>query len=155
MANQTYIDNEHSTIYKILNFRLPHKFKAIGILGAILILLFLVGSKFVGSHSLIVKDVLRSLILLFLLLASLSKDKIEDEYNLYLRFQSFVIAFVFITVYSISIPLIAILLDVAITKITGDGSVSFYEISAFEVLFIMLGIQLLCFETLKRFGRVQ
>jgi hypothetical protein len=56
-------------------------------------------------------------------------------------------------VYSISIPLIAILLDILITKITGDGTISFYEISSFEVLFILMGLQLLFFETLKRFGR--
>jgi len=123
-------------------------------LGAILIFLLLISSKYLGNNALIVKDVLRTLILFFLLLSSLSKDKLEDEYNRYMRFQSFVIAFVATTVYSILIPLIAIILDIVITNINGDGYVSFYEISAFEVIFIMLGIQLLCFETLKRFGRV-
>lgn len=146
-------DDEYSRINKILNFRLPHGFKKIGLIGAILIFVVLLSSKFIESNTLLQKDVLRTLVLFFLLLASLSKDKLEDEYNRQIRFQSFVIAFVMATVYSILIPLIAIILDFAITKITGDGNVSFYEISAFEVLFIMLGIQLLCFETLKRLGR--
>ena len=146
-------DDEYNRIYKILNFRLPHGTKRLGLMGAILIFLVLLGSKFMGTPTLLQKDVLRSLILFFLLLASLSKDELEDEYNRQIRYHSFVIAFVVAVAYSIVIPLIAIVLDLAITKITGDGSVSFYEISAFEVLFSMLGIQLLSFETLKRLGR--
>jgi hypothetical protein len=51
------------------------------------------------------------------------------------------------------LPLIAIVFDIIITKITGDGMVSFYEVSSFEVIFILMGFQLLFFETLKRFGR--
>ena len=155
MADKTCLNDEHNRMYKILNFRLSNGYKKIGLFGAILIFLFLLGYKFIGSNSLIVKDVLRTLLLFFLLMASLSKDKLEDEYNRHIRFQSFVIGFVTATIYSILIPLVAIVLDFVITKITGDGNVSFYEISAFEVMFIMLGIQLLSFETLKRFGRAQ
>lgn len=154
MADKACLNDEHNRMYKILNFRLSHGFKKIGLFGAILIFLVLLGYKFIGSNSLIVKDVLRTLLLFFLLIASLSKDKLEDEYNRQMRFQSFVIAFVVATVYSILLPLITIVLDLLITNITGGGNVSFYEMSAFEVLFILLGIQLLSFETLKRLGRV-
>jgi len=148
-------ENEYNKLIKIFDFRLPHRFKLIGYLGVILILAFLFGHKFLvdGSLAIITKDILRTLILLFMLFASLSRDTFEDEFNRYVRFQSYVIAFVCAVVYSISIPLIAILLDILITKITGDGTISFYEISSFEVLFILMGLQLLFFETLKRFGR--
>ena len=105
--------------------------------------------------TLLVKNVLRTMMLFFLLLASLSKDALEDEYNRYIRFQSFVIAFVSSAVYAILIPLIAVILDSLITRITGDGVVNFHEISSFEVIFIMLGFQLLSFETLKKFGRAE
>lgn len=158
MANQkTKNEDEYNRFVKILDFRLPNYFKKIGLLGAIFILLFLVGYKFLGNTnmSLLVKDVLRTLILLFLLLASLSKDKLEDEFNRYVRFQSYIIAFVCTTVYSIFIPLIALIFDVAITNITNDGTINFYEISSFEVMFILMGQQLLFFETLKRFGRAE
>lgn len=151
MSNET-CNYEHNRISKILNFRLPHGFRKLGLMGAFLILLVLLGSKFIGSNPLIVKDLLRTMILFFLLLASLSKDQLEDEYNRQIRFQSFVLAFVITAVYSILIPLLAIVLDLAITKVTGTGNIDFYEISAFEVLFIMLGIQQLCFETQKRLG---
>ena len=116
--------------------------------------MILIFSKFFGIETLLQKDILRTLVLFFMLMASVSKDKLEDEYNRSIRFQSFVIAFVISTIYAIILPLITVVLDLAISKITGDGTVNFYEISAFEVLFILLGIQLLSFETLKRLGRV-
>ena len=154
MAKQlSRIEEEHSKLYGILNFRLHHRFKRLGLLGAIGILLFLIGYKFYGGNLLLAKDVLKTIMLLFLLIASLSKDELEDEYNKQIRYQSFVVAFVITAGYAIAIPLIALILNVLMTKITGDGSVSFYEISAFEVIFSLIGMQLLFFETLKRFGR--
>ena len=152
MAKQaSHNEDEYNKIIKILDFRLPYKFKKIGYIGAILIFLVLLGSKFFGDE-LIVKDVLRTLVLLFLLVASLSRDSFEDEFNRHVRFQSYVVAFVFALVYSISIPLIAIVFDILITKITGDGSINFHEVSSFEVMFILMGMQLLFFETLKKLG---
>ena len=144
---------DNKGLFRILNFRLPKEFKKVGLVAAILTFVFLLSYKFIGSDTLIVKDILRSLILLFLLLATLSKDKFEDEYSRHLRFQSFLIAFVFTTAYAILIPLIAILLDFVIVNFKSEGNVSFYKISAFEVLFTILGMQLLCFEALKRIGR--
>lgn len=143
--------NEHDSISKVLYFQLHHAFKKVGYLMAVSIFAFLIAYKFVGDNTLIVKDVLRTLLLLFLFVTTLSKDKVEDEYIKHVRFQSFLISFVLTIAYSILIPLIAIILDFAIVNITGDGSVGFYERSAFEVMFTMLGIQLLSFETLKRF----
>jgi len=118
-------------------------------------MVFLVLFKYWGSNSLIAKDAIRTIILLCLLVSTLSKDKFEDEYNTYLRYHSFVIAFVLAVAYSIFLPLITLVFDVFITKITGDGMVNFHEVSAFEVLFMLLGFQLLFFETLKRFDSAQ
>ncbi len=152
-SNCSDAQDEYNKISKLLEFRLPSKYKMIGIITASLILLFLMSSKFFGDIAPLIKDVLRTLILLFLLLASLSMDSQEDEFSKYIRFQSFKIAFVIAISYSIIIPLLAFIFDLLITKITGDGSINFHQISAFEILFILLGIQLLFFETLKRFGR--
>ena len=102
----TITDNEYNSLSKILNFRLPNGFRKFGIISACLILAFLIAYKFIGSDALIMKDFLRSLILLFLLLASLSKDKLEDEYSRHIRYQSILIATVFTTVYAILIPII-------------------------------------------------
>jgi len=154
MANQcARYDDEHSKLLKVINFRFPHNYKKIGIITAATILVFLVGYKFYGGNMILVKDVCRTLMLLSLLIASLSKDKIEDEYIEHLRHQSYVVAFICSVAYSIGLPLIALVLDMLITKITGDGNVSFHEVSAFEVMFMLLCFQLLFFETMKRFGR--
>lgn len=156
MAKQlSSCQDEHKKLHQILNFRFPNSLKNIGLFGAIIILIILLASKFIGINTLILKDVLRTLMLLCMLVASLSKDQIEDEYNKLIRYQSYVLAFVITAIYTISIPLIALVFDVLITKITGDGNVNFYEISAFEVIFILMGFQLLFFETLKRFGRAE
>ena len=148
---------EYEKIMKIIDFRLPHKFKKIGYFGAASILVFLIVYKFLGANNLplILKDVLRTLMLLFLLIASLSKEVIEDEFNKYVKFQSYVLAFVCAAAYCIFLPLITVVLDVIITKVTGDGIISFYNISSFEVIFILMGFQLLYFETIKRLERAE
>lgn len=151
----TCIDKEQERMDRVLNFRLPARYKKLGLYSAVLILLVLFAYKFMGSNAPLLKDILRTLVLFFLLIASLSKDKLEDEYNRHMRFQSFVIAFVVAVAYAVIIPLISIVIDFAITNISGNGNINFYEISAFEVIFILLGIQLLSFETLKRIGRAQ
>jgi len=147
--------DEHSVVDRVLAYRIPHYWKTIGLVGGVSIFIFLLFYKFYGSNTLLVKDVCRTLVLFFLLLASLSREKVEDEYVRHVRSQSYVAAFTCALVYSISIPLIAIILDVLITKITGDGSPSFYDISGFEVMFTLIGFQLLFFEALKLFGRAE
>ena len=93
--------------------------------------------------------------LLCLLIASLSKELFEDEYVQHVRYQSHVIAFVGAIGYSICLPLVALVFDLLITKVSGDGQINFHEVSAFEVMFILVCFQLLFFETLKRFGCAQ
>lgn len=154
MDNRTScIENEHKQLHKFINYRLPNQYKKIGLIGALVIFLSILAYKFVGSNTLIVKDILRTVTILFLLIASVSKDPFEDEYIKHIRLQSYVIAVVISVIYAVFIPLIAIVFDVIITKITGDGSVSFHQASAFEILFNLMCFQLLAFETLKRFGR--
>jgi len=148
-------EEEYSRLMKILNFRLPHRFKRIGLIISVLIFGFLILYKFYGSSNLIVADLCRNLMLLFLLMASLSKDVVEDEYLNHVRYQSYVIAFICAIGYSVGIPLIAFLMDILIANITSEEINKFYEVSAFEVIFILVCFQLLFFETLKRFGRAQ
>jgi hypothetical protein len=93
--------------------------------------------------------------LFFLLIASLSKDIVEDEYLNHVRYQSYVLAFICAITYAIGLPLVAFIFDFLITTITSEGTISFNEVSAFEVVFILVCFQLLFFETLKRLGRAQ
>lgn len=153
--NPTKCKDEHTKLMKMINFRLPHPFKRFGIIAALLILVFLMGYKFYGSNDLMVKDVLRTVMLVFLLLASLSKDAVEDEYVQHIRYQSYVIAFICAVGYAIGVPIIAFVLDVLISQVDQDNVIKFHEISGFEVMFMLLCFQILFFETLKRLGRAQ
>jgi len=143
--------NEHDKVMKIINLRLPNRFKSIGLLSAVFMLAFLVMYKFLGSNSLLVKDICRALLLLSLLVASLSRDKIEDEYINHLKAQSYVLSFICTLMYSVGMPLVVIVLDILITKVRGEGSINFYKLSSFEVMFMLMAFQILIFETLKRF----
>ena len=145
-------ENEHNKMMKILNFRFPHKYKRIGIISAAVVLAFLIATKFIGLNDPLLKDICRTVMLLLLLLASLSKDKMEDEYTLHLRSQSYTLAFICATAYSIGLPLIAVVLDLLISKINPDNLINFHEVSAFEVMFMLICFQLLFFETAKRLG---
>ena len=154
MENQCkMMEDEHNKMLKIINFRLPHLYKKVGIIGAVAAFIFLLGYKFYGGESILVKDICRSAMVVLLLIASLSKDLIEDEYIQHVRSQSYVLSFICAVTYSIGLPLIALVMDVLITKISGDGQVGFHEVSAFEVMFMLVAFQLLFFETMKRFGR--
>ncbi len=156
MSNQSARYNEeHNKLMKIINFRFPHKYKKIGLFGAIATFAFLIIYKFAGGDLLLMKDVCRTVMLAFLLVASLSKDSFEDEYVAHIRAQSFVVAFVCAVSYSIGLPLVALVMNFLIVKVTGDGSVNFHEVSAFEVMFMLTCFQLLFFETMKRFGHAQ
>ena len=154
MENRSCLyENEHNKLMKIINFRFPHKFKKAGILAAVLIFGFLLVYKFSGYSNPLLSDLCRTTMLLLLLMSSLSKDVIEDEYVNHIRSQSYILAFVCATAYSIVLPLITLLLDVLITNINNEGNINFYEVSAFEVMFMLICFQLLFFETLKRIGR--
>jgi len=153
---RTICADEHSRLMKIINFRLPHRFKSLGILSALVIFACLIGYKLWGGNLLVIKDLLRTVMLLFLLIASLSKEKSEDEFVIYLRYQSYVIAFVCSIAYALILPIVAFILDCLITNITDNGhTINFHEVSAFEVIFMLTCFQLLFFETLKRFERAQ
>lgn len=147
--------DEYNKLHSLINFRFSHTYKKLALIGALLIFIFLLGYKFYGGNLLFVKDFCRSVILLLLLIASMSQDIIEDEYVNHVRAQSYIIAFIFALSYAIIIPLIALIFDFLITKLTGDGSINFYEISAFEVIFTLVCFQLLSFESMKRFERAQ
>ena len=150
----TYQD-EHTSLMKIINYRLPHVFKKVGIGVALAIFIFLLLYKFYGANTLIIKDMLRTTMLLFLFLATMSKERFEDEFVAYIRAQSYILSFVCAIAYSIIIPLISFGLDILITNITGDGEVNFHATSAFGVMFMLTCFQLLFYTVLKKLERAQ
>ncbi len=142
--------DERSQVFRIINFKFPHAYRKIGIILGFGLLLGLMMSKFIGFDHLLNKDLIRTLMLLPLLVATMSEEKVEDEYASKLRGQSYILAFVCALSYNIIIPLIAFALDALIVKVSGDGHTSFYEVSSFEVMFSIICFQILFFEGLKR-----
>jgi len=143
---------DYTKMNKVLDYRFPHNVKKLGIAAALMIFLFLVVYKFDGANEALIKDFLKTLLLAVLLIASFSKDKIEDEYTKHVRYQSYSLAFIFAVSYAIGMPLLSFVLDLVISNFRRDGNINFHDISAFEVLFMLICFQMSFYAVLKRMG---
>lgn len=91
------------------------------------------------------KPILEGVLLMGMLLFSISKDKIEDEYIDSLRSQSYRLAFVFAILYALLQPLVNFVVSYALQQDNEYESFNY-----FQVLFFMLVVQLLFFWKLKK-----
>jgi len=83
-----------------------------------------------------------------MLIISISKDKIEDEFIDSLRSQSYRIAFILTVIYSLVQPFINYGIGMLFDKNETLDSFSY-----FQVLFFMLVVQLMVFWQLKRMNK--
>lgn len=147
MGKESLCERERSQIERMNKFQLPNSFKKIGYYIAFGAFALMIAKKFF-EEPMWVKPALRWTLLIGMLIISLAKDKIEDEFIDSLRSQSYRLAFILAVLYSLVQPFInygvGILFD-ANEKLEG--------FSYFQVLFFMLLIQLLFFFQLKRFNR--
>lgn len=147
MSKESKCEAERRRLEKFNKFQLPNYYKKIGIISAIVIFSLMIAKGFFDEPSWI-KPVLSGLLLIAMLVISLAKDKVEDEYIDSLRSQSYRFAFIIVIIYSLVQPLInygvGILFDET-EKLNGLGY--------FQVLFFMLVVQLLVFYKLKRYNR--
>lgn len=137
-------ERERTYIEKMNKFQLSHSFKKVGYYIAFGVFTLMILKKFV-DEPLWVKPLLRKSLLLGMLIISISKDKIEDEFIESLRAQSYRIAFIMGVVYSLIQPVINYVVGSII-----DDNETFNDFSYFEVLFFMLLVQLMVFWQLKR-----
>ncbi|MEQ6124052.1 hypothetical protein AAON49_07635 [Pseudotenacibaculum sp. MALMAid0570] len=147
MKNKSICEQERSHLEKMNRFQLSHKFKKIGGYVVLIAFLLMIAKKFV-DEPIWVKPVLRNIFVLGLLLVSLAKDKIEDEFIDSLRSQSYRIAFILGVVYAIVQPQIEYAVDYLI-----DGDDATNGFSYFQVLVFMLVVQIAVFYQLKRYNR--
>jgi hypothetical protein len=147
MGKQNYIECERRGLEKLINFRLPHNFYTIGmvIIGAAIVMMFVRAFALEGDQN-VLKEVLRKLLLVGMLLMSIAKDKDEDEMIVKLRMQSYTYAFIAGVVYALIMPLV----DYGVSNALKAEGEEFHDIGDFQVLLFMLMIQLLCFHVLKR-----
>ena len=147
MSKQSICERERSHLEKMNKFQLSNQFKKIGIFIAIGTFVLMIGRKYIENSEWI-RPILQGILLLGLLIISLSKEKLEDEFIDSLRSQSYRLAFIIAIVYSLVQPII----NFVVGSILNQDD-EFEGFNYFQVLFFMLVVQLLFFYQLKRYNR--
>ncbi|WP_435414992.1 hypothetical protein [Polaribacter aestuariivivens] len=147
MSKQTICERERSYIEKMNKFQLSHKFKKVGYYFTFGVFGLMIIQKLFEEPSWI-KPALRGLILFGMLLISVSKDKIEDEFIESLRSQSYRIAFILGILYALLQPFVNYFVGLLF-----DKNETMEGFSYFQVLFYMLIVQLMVFWQLKRMNK--
>lgn len=129
------------------NFKLlPHSYKKIGFAGLILSVVAVLFFRFAMNDAATLLSVSSKLVLVFMLLISISKEKIEDEMISKLRVQSYSFAFVMGVGYALVMPLVDFLVDSAIEMKQSD----YTDMSSGIILWFMLFVQIAYFQLLKK-----
>ena len=145
MTIKSLLECERNNLGRFERFQLPSGYKKLGFILAISSLLLLLLSGLVSSiHN--YKELLKFSLLVGLLIASISKDKNEDEFIIKLRMISYRFAFI---IGIIEILLIPIAIRLIILLLDANESVSGHT-GKFDTLFILLFVQVLMFEYLKK-----
>jgi len=148
MNTEKIMNCERNRFQKLINFRLPHRFMAIGIGIALLsIVMMFVRAFAMEGETEWLKLMLQKTLLVGMLIMSVSKDKIEDEMTISLRAQSYAIAFIVGVIYALVMPYV----EFGVSNVVHSGGESFKDLGDFQVLLFMLMIQLMFYHNLKRY----
>jgi hypothetical protein len=143
MSKQTICERERSHLDKMNKFQLGNQFKKIGYMIAIGAFILMIGRKYIEDSEWI-RPILHGILLIGLLVISLSKEKIEDEFMDSLRSQSYRLAFLMAILYSLAQPIVNYGLAVLFNQ---NDELEYFDY--FQVLFFMLIVQLMFFWKLK------
>jgi uncharacterized membrane protein len=144
MKKSTICERERRQLEKMNKFQLRSHYKKVGFMVAIGSFAFMIAIKYI-DNPVWLKPFLHGVLLIGLLLISVSKEKIEDEYIDSLRSQSYRLAFILAIVYSLVQPIVNFVVSYILKQ--DDEYESF---NYFQVLFFMLIVQLLFFWKLKK-----
>lgn len=145
MIIKSFTDCEQKRMEKLKNLQLPHSYKKIGF--GIFIFSFIAFLIVVFTfNSLEAKIITKYGILLGLLITSISKEKIEDELIIELRMQSYTFAFVIGVIYALGMPFFDYLFDF----IFQNDKAIFKDMGDFQILWMLLFVQVFYFAKLKR-----
>ncbi|MGB0862307.1 MAG: hypothetical protein ACPGXZ_05280 [Saprospiraceae bacterium] len=144
MTLKSILEYDKKSLERLKRFQLPNYSKKIG--GLIALICFI--SMFVNAFY-FDNEALRAIskfgILLGFLVVSISKEKIEDEFIIQLRMQSYTFAFIAAVLMAFIQPFINYAVDFAI-----NGEQVFKENGDFVILWMLLFVQVFYFEMLKR-----
>ena len=147
MSKESICERERSHLEKMNKFQLGNQFKKIGYIIAFSAFVLMLGRKYFENSEWI-RPILHGVLLIGMLVISLSKEKLEDEFIDSLRAQSYRIAFILVIIYSLVQPLINFGVGYLLNQ---DEKLEGF--SYFQVLFYMLIVQLLVFWQLKRLNK--
>jgi len=145
MTLKSILDCERKSLKEMDKYQLPNYFKKIGV-GLFVVSII---SLFINAFSINVflyREIAKYGMLIGMLLISISKEKIEDELITKLRMQSYTFAFIAGVFYALTLPFMDYFVDLifqsdkAILKDMGD----------WQILWILLSVQVFYFEMLKR-----
>jgi len=145
MTIKSVLDCERKSLEKMKKYQLPNQFKKIGF--SILIISFV--SLFMNRFSindLEFKMIAKYGMLVGLLIASISKEKIEDELISNLRMQSYTFAFIVGVIITLTNPFFSYIVDFFIKAKESSTN----GVGDWQILWLLLSIQVFYFEFLKR-----
>ena len=148
MNSKSFMEFERKSLDNMKRLQLSNKFKAVGIGIIVLSLATIVVNK-ISIDNLDLTLTAKYGILLGLLVVSISKEKIEDELIIDLRMQSYTFAFIAGVVITLTNPLFSYLANLVFEK----QQENFQGIGDWQVLWILLSIQVFYFEYLKRMSK--
>lgn len=125
--------------------QLPHPYKKIGCVIALMSFVAIIGSKFIDAMPFWIIPALKHAMLIGLLMISLSKETIEDELIEVLRSKSYSLAFIIGVGYTMLQPLVNYSFDLILGKQIEPSTTGYVQV----LLFLLL-IQVGFFEVLKR-----
>lgn len=145
MNHESIIASEQRRIERLKRYQLPHGYKRIGWLLFVLSFVAIFAIAFT-SNSETLMEASKYGILIGLLIVSVSKEPIEDEWITKLRMQSYAFAFVVGVIYALLMPF----LDFGVDAITGAEGARVEDLEGFVVLWMLLFVQVFVFHLLKR-----
>ncbi|MEM9823611.1 MAG: hypothetical protein AAF985_21175 [Bacteroidota bacterium] len=145
MFLNSILECERNSVKKMEKLQLPNSFKKIGIGLALFSLLFLLVNKFT-FNSPDFRTAIKYGLLLGMLLISVSKEQIEDELMVKLRMQAYRLAFIF----GVFLTLIQPFINYFVDYLFDPSGAVIQDTGNFEILWILLSVQVIYFEVLKR-----
>jgi len=144
MTLKSVLECERRSLERMKKYQLPIQFRKIGFAILIISFISLFANRF-SINNLELKTVAKYGMLVGLLLTSLSKEKIEDELVRNLRLQSYAFAFIVGVIITLTNPFFSYITDIFIK----GEKVSWYGVGDWQILWLLLSIQVFYFEFLK------
>ncbi|SRX73645.1 hypothetical protein [Aequorivita antarctica] len=146
MNKQKFCEAEERRLNWLINFKLPNYWKKIGWGILVVSLALILSTKFIDGDFDLLKSILKKAMLIGLLIVTISREKIEDEFIENLRSKSFSLAFIFGVIYVLAQPVV----NYIVSLILQSEKANYEDLGDFQILWFLLVVYLTAFWSLKR-----